>query len=204
MASLLITNVSSLPVTLADFYSTVPVGGSITVTRAASDIPRLASLMHALALSQVSLAVTWSSDEAASGLQTPPNAVQAIDMAAVTATGLAAPIVSFFGAVPAGIGGAADDVTIAAVGTMPFKFRVLNAWFLCSTAVGASTIDLRTAAAGAGTLLATVSSGATGYSPMTAPNATTVVTPGTAVGLFARRSNNTVAGEFVILARIES
>jgi len=165
----------------------------------------MASLQAQMAASAVSLSVVYSASELSSGLQQAPASVQAVDMAPVASTDAAAGLVIIRTAFAAGAGGAADDITVYAVNTLPFKFRVIDAWALVGTAVAASTLAVRTAAAGAGTLLASIGSAATGRNGLAVSvTATAVATPGASAGLFVRRSDNGVAGEVYVLARIES
>jgi len=62
---------------------------------------------------------------------------------------------------------------------------------------------VRSAAAGGGTLAATVPADVLGAARMIGPNASVVLTPGAIVGLFIRRDRSTV-GEIVITARREA
>lgn len=90
--------------------------------------------------------------------------------------------------------GAADDVTVMAV--TPFEMRILDVQQVTTTAVGASTVTLRTAAAGAGTdLSGALASAATGRAASVKAS-TDVVAKGGA--LFLRRSDRAVAGEIII------
>lgn len=205
MAQAVITNLTSADVLIQELYATVPANGSITVTdREPCDLLKMPMLLAALTAAQVSLSITYTPEEIASGLITPPDAVQAVDMAPVAATDAASGLVLIRAEFPAGVGGAPDDVQVYAAGALPFKFRAVDVWALVSTAVGASTLDAYTQAGGAGTLLGSVPSAVTGRNAMTAPLATAVATPGATEGLFIRRSDSGVAGEVFILARREN
>lgn len=203
---LVITNVSSSTVLLSDFYVSVAAAASITVTRSASDLPRLRDLQAKLSDGTVTVAVTPSAAELASGLLSAPQAVQAVDMAPVAAATVDSAEVTLRCPFVAAAAGTADDVTIYALNAFPYKVRVLWARAIVTTNIGGSTIDVRTQAAGAGTLLATIDTAVAG--PVAAPSAaftaSTVVTPGATVGLFLRRSDRGVAGEIHLIVRRES
>ena len=104
---------------------------------------------------------------------------------------------------PAALTGNPDDVTVYAAGALPFRMRIANIWGYVATAVGAVTVNVRSAAGGAGTDVGTVAFGATGYIAMTpvVANTTIELTPGATIGLFLRRSNDTVAGEVLMLVQ---
>lgn len=203
-----VTNITSpsAPVTLGDIYKTLAnTGDFVQFTRKASDLPRMTSLQAALAAGAVSIVIVPTADEVASGLLAAPQTVQAVDMAPVAAAGIDAPEITLRVPIVAGVGGAADDVTVYAAGALPYKFRILWARMVVAATPGASTAAVRTRAAGAGTLLATMNTGTAGLVP--SPNsgfATSVVTPAALDGLFVRRSDNTIGGELHICIRRES
>lgn len=203
MATLRITNVSGSALFLSDIYTTIAAGAYLDVTRDASDIPRMQSLASALAAGTATLSVTYNAAELASGIMTPPAAVGAVDMAPVAATDVASGLVLLRKAFVAGTPGTADDVTIYAVNTLPFKFRVVDAWAHVTTNVGGSTCNMYTRAAAAGTQVAALSSAATGRVQSTLGDSA-LVTPGASDGLFVRRSDRGAAGEVYLLCRIES
>lgn len=201
------TTSPSEAVTLGDIYKTLAAAGdSCTFSRKASDLSRMTSLQALVAAGKVSVSVVPTADELASGLLTPPQTIQAADMQPVAAAVVDAPTVTLRVSVPAGVGGTADDVTVYALNSFPYKARVLWARAIVSVAVGSSTAALRTQAGGAGTLLATLDTGTPGpvSGPTSAFTASAVVTPGSSVGLFVRRSNNTVACEIEITLRRET
>jgi len=72
------------------------------------------------------------------------------------------------------------------------------------TAVAASTLEIRTQAAGAGTLLGEMSSNATGRAGWQTLTATQVATPGATEGLFIRRSDDGAGADICLLCRRES
>jgi hypothetical protein len=202
MATLEITNIVSEDVYLADLYTSIAVGESKSIERSASDLPRMRSLQQAMADGKVSLAVTYSADEAASGLHAPPSTIEAGDMAPVAAATPAAGLAVIYKPFAAGGGGSPDDVEIFPAGSLPFKFRVVDFALYVSTAVGASSAEIRDEAGGGGNLLASASSAATGR-VANAENATAVATPGATKGLFVRRSDDGVAGEAILFVRPE-
>ncbi len=201
------TTSPSEAVTLGDIYKTLDkTGDSVTFSRKASDLSRMTSLQAAAAAGKVSVSVVPTADELASGLLTPPQTIQAADMQPVAAAVVDAPTITLRVPVPAGVGGGADDVTVYALNAFPYKARVMWARAIVSATPGASTVALRTQSGGAGTLLATLDTTALG--PVPGPTAaftgSTVVTPGASVGLFVRRSNNTIACEIEITLRRET
>lgn len=204
----LVTNITSPSeaVTIGDIYKTLAASGdNITFSRKASDLPRMASLQALVAAGKVSVVVTPTADELASGLLTSPQTIQAADVQPVAAAVVESPEIVLRIPITAGAGGTADDVTVFALNAFPYKCRILWARAIVGATPGASTVELRTQSGGAGTLLATLNTGALGLVP--SPNtgfATSVVTPGATVGLFARRSNNTIGGEIHVCVRRES
>lgn len=204
MASVLITNLATVPTHIGDLYKTLAAGESVTITRTPAQITSMSSLQAAIVAGTVSAVVTASADELGSGLAQMPNSIGADDMAQVASTDVAAGIISLRKALVAGIGGAADDVVMYAANTLPYKIRILTAEAHISTSPGASNVTLYDQAAGAGTVLGTFNSGTTGIKPSTAPTSSVVVTPGALIGIFCRRSDNTIAGEVVLTARRES
>lgn len=202
MALLEITNISGERVYLADLYTDIAVGKSKSLERSATDLPRMRSLQTAMAAGLVTLSVQYSAEEVASGLHAPPSTIEAVDLAPVLFSSPASGVVSFYASLPPGISGSPDDVEIFPVGSLPFKCRVLDLILYVSSSPGASTVQLRDEAGGAGTLLASADSGSIGRQPNT-EKATTVATPSPSKGLFARRSDDRVGGEVVLLVRPE-
>jgi len=203
MATLTITNVSTTPQAIGDIYRTLAVGEAVSVTRTPTQIPNMVSLQKLIAAGSVTISMALSADEIASGLATPSGAVESRDVAPVAATDAAGSLTVIRKAFTAGTPGTADDVTIFAVDTLPAKMRVVDAHAFISTAIGATTVALYTAAAAGGTLLGTMSSAATGRVAMTG-TATAVATPGASAGLFLRRSDRGVAGEVIVICRPEN
>lgn len=205
MSQVLITNIASTPTPLGDLGSkSLAVGEAITIDRPANVLPSMKSLIAALAAGKITVAVTPTADELASGFLAPPQSVQPEDLAPVASSALAGVMGSFTKAFAAGAGGSADDVEIYAINTLPYKIRVLRAYLKVGTAVSGSNAQLRTRAAGAGQGLAQFDCAAVGHKEDNTVNATSVLTPGALVGLYVRRSDSGIAGEIVIEYRRES
>lgn len=203
MATLTITNVSTDPVSISDIYRTLASGEAVSVTRYANQVPQMASLQKQVAAGNVTLSIAYSADELASGLAVPSAAVEGKDMAPVAATTAQGGLFVIRKIFTAGAGGSADDVTVYAVNALPEKFRVVDCHAFVSTAVSGSSLTVRTAASGGGTLLATVAAAATGRGTMTG-TATAVATPGSSAGLFVHRSDSGIAGEVILICRPEN
>lgn len=199
MATLTITNPGSSDVYCSDLYVSVPAGKSVSTTRAASDISRMSALQTLVAAGSLTVAVAYSADEKNSGMVL-------ADQTAASTTGGLGDVETLRFPLTAGGGGSADDVTLYALGALPYKkFRILDAYGFISAGNSAGrTIQIRTAAAGAGTLCAEVSAAAAGRGAQTTTvTASQVVTSSGTVGLFARRSDSAIAGEVVVTIRIE-
>lgn len=197
MATLTVVNLTANPVYCSDLYTTLQPNGTVTTTRYASDLPRMASLQALIAAGTVSASVQYVATELASGL-----VGQGLPQG--SATGIAPEEII---RVPftAGAGGAPDDITVYAVNTLPApKLRILDMYVEVATAVGASTVSARSAAAGGGTLCAQCASAATGRNGQNnVVTASQVLTNGASVGLFIRRSDSGIAGEAFITVRPE-
>lgn len=115
------------------------------------------------------------------------------------AKGMSLPIVMRFPIV-AGIGGAADDVAIYTADS-PFNMRILDVFAIVATSPGVgSSVTLRDTVGGGGVALSdALSVAATGVSRNAAITASPVLASGSS--LVVRRSDNTMAGEIVILAQ---
>jgi hypothetical protein len=202
---IVVTNISSAPVYIRDLYAEIPAGGSVTTTRSGSDLSGMDGLIEALDDGTVSVSLTPTAAEIASGFLTPPQAVQAVDMAPVAATEVAAGLVILRVALPAGVGGAPDDVTAYAANALPYKFRVLDAWAMVATGVALANLNVYTRAAGAGTLLAgPIDATAAHIARITGPTVSALAVPGTTEGLFVRRSDSAIVGELFLLVRREN
>lgn len=205
MASLLITNLSADVVNLGDFYTSLAVGASITVTRAPGEINTLTALMASLAAGDVSMSVTYTADEIASGLQAPSKSVEARDMApgVIGGDGLDPGILLSFDVAVGG--GGADELTLIAAGALPYGFFVADVWAKITTAVAGSLV-LNDEAAGAGQVIGTLSTAATGPRiPSTAPDGPVTVVPGAAKGLFLARSDSAAIGSvYALIKRVNT
>lgn len=203
MATVLITNIDTAPVGIADLYTTIPVGGSVTTQRSTSQLASMASLHAAAAAAKVTVAVTLSADELASGLAT-VGAVEAQDIAPVAATAVAAAEVQFRKAFTSV---ASTDIPVFAANALPYKMRIVDAYLLISTVQAGSTLQLFPQAAGAGTAVTGATSAAVaGKIPMPLTgNVSQVLTPGALIGLFLLPSAHSgIVGELVVVARRES
>jgi len=203
MATIVVTNIDTVPVNINDLYTTIPVGGSVTTERSTSQISSMAGLQQAAAASQVTVAVTLSADELASGLAS-VGAIEAADVAPVAATAVAAVEVEFRKAFTTV---SATDIPVFAANALPYKMRIVDAYLLISGVVPGSSLQMWPQAAGAGT--AVTASALTSVAgkiamPLTG-NASQVLTPGALIGLFLLPSAHTgVVGELVVTARRES
>ena len=173
--------------------------------RSGSDLSSMEGLIAAMNEGTVSVSIAPSAAEVASGFLTPPQAVQAVDMAPVAAEAVAAGLVILRVSLAVGVGGAPDDVIAYEANALPFKFRVIDAWAMVSTGVALSNLNVYTQAAGAGTLLAgPIDATGTQVARMTGPTASAMATPGATEGLFVRRDDSGIVGELVLLVRRES
>lgn len=98
-----------------------------------------------------------------------------------------------------GITGNPDDTELYAVDTLPFPFVILGVHYVVGAGADAGReVQIRTAAAGAGTLKATIPAAATGNGFVPCTDGPPVV-PGALVGLFLRRSHDAIGFSAVIL-----
>lgn len=202
MASILVTNLTAENVYVSDLYTTLAANGTLTVSRPASKLGEMVALQKLIEAAKVTIAVTLDTYETASGMLTAPGSVEAADLSAVAADTAAAASQVIRVPLVAGAGGSADDVTVFAAGALPYKMRIMDARLNVTTQVVGSTCAIRDQAAGAGTLVTSLSSNATGRVEST--GASVVLTPGASVGLFVRRSDSAVAGELLLTVRRES
>jgi hypothetical protein len=229
MATIRITNLTTSEYWLNDIYVAVPASSAaipyVDVVRSLAELASMKGLASAVAAGSLSVSITPSAGELATdltyvqplGSELLPGSVTATAMATnsvgpgtfvpVAAAGIVSPVVGIYKAMTSGgASGTLDDVTIYAVNTLPYKIRILGAVANISTAGPAlSTLQIRSAAAGGGTLAATIDSTGTGTvqsSSLGSGNVSVVLTPGALVGLFIRRDRSTV-GEVFITARKE-
>lgn len=117
---------------------------------------------------------------------------------AVISSGAGA-LVYIYASFAAGGGGSADDVTVYS-SNAPFAFRILKTHVYIATAVGAASIQARTATAGGGSALSSLFDAATATeAPAITTSITATVTVAANGSLFLRRSDSGIAGEFVFL-----
>lgn len=198
MATLVVTNLSTKPVFIADLYVTIAVGGSVTTSRNASDLPAMQGLQAAIVAGTVAASVKYTTTESSAGLI-------GLGDAAVPATGASDEIVQRTPLASGGSTGTADDVTVYAQGALPApKMRVVDAWAILSTVVASSHIQLYTQPAAAGSLVTSISSATAGRAGTETSNtATVVLTNGPTVGLYAHRTDRSVVGELFVVLRPE-
>jgi hypothetical protein len=197
MAQLTVQNLTNNPVYIRDLYATIQPNGSITTTRYASDLPRMAGLQAAIAAGQVAASLQLSDAELASGLvgqglaQVPPSTASPEEVVRVQLT--------------PGAGGGADDVQVYAFNELPgVKLRIISAYADISTAEAGSTLQVRSAPVGGGSLCAQMSSAVVGRAAQdNTVTSSVVLVNGPTVGLWVHRSNNLVEGEVFITLRPE-
>lgn len=204
MATVTITNLTSAAVYVGDLYTEVPASSSIEIDRTPSDLAGMVSLQKLVQDGSVSVAVEYTAAEQAAGWAGAPDATEAADIAPVAADATFSPEIVVRKVLTGGVTGTADDVTVCALNHLPFKARIIDAWAVLSAGVAASTLQVRSAAAGGGTLAATLDSSAAGVARVSTLTGTQVFTPGSSVGLFVRRSDRAVAGEIFIKLRREN
>lgn len=210
MATFTLTNLSADRVHVGDFYGVElapsgSTGDAVSLTnRSLAEIPALSRTQDLVAAGTITFEVALDAAELSSGMASPPNSVQAEDLQAVGAAAIAAPVQAFFKSFAAGVAGTPDDVTVYAANALPYKMRILDVIGYVSTAIALSTLTVRDEAAGAGTVVATLDSAATGRVQDATATATALLTPGATKGLFVRRSDRGVAGSVIVLARRES
>lgn len=204
MATFIITNISAGTVHIGDFLLDIPAGATASISgRDGSEVPGLFHVRQKLLAGLITFRVEYTGDEIASGFNAPPNSVGGDDTQEVAAAELLAVPMSIYEDIAAGAGGAADDATIYAVDSLPFKFRILQVWLDVETPVGASSATLRDEAAGAGQTLATFDTATVGIKTSSS-DLGLVVTPSATTGLFLRRSDSGVAARVVLFGRRES
>ena len=198
MATLTVQNLTSSPVYIRDLYATIAPNGSISTIRFESDLSRMGGLQAAIAAGQVAASIQLSSTEQSSGLL-------AQGIAQGPATGVSPEEVVRVSLV-AGVGATPDDVLVYAADHLPAaKMRIMEAYAVISTAGGVgSTLQVRTAVSGGGTLCAEISAHTAGHADQdNTVTATQVITNGSTVGLWVHRTDNTTAGEVFITLRPE-
>lgn len=196
--------VGTAPEPIREFNRAIAPGETIVTSQfKASDLPAMTGLLTLESLGKVSIAVVYSTAE--KKFLIPPDAIQAGDMMPVDAAALDSPIIEIRKPLVAGMAAAADDVTIYAVNTLPYKLRITDAYLMVSAgALAGRNVQVRDVAGGGGTLGAQVDAVVAGRNPMSATFlATTVLSPGAMLGLFARRSHDAIAGELFIMGRRE-
>lgn len=200
MATITVTNISSGEVYLSDLYTKLAASASVSTDRAVSDLSKMKGLQSLVAAGSCTVSIAYTADEKNSGMvDEGEGAVGATGTTMSTCQIIRLPIA-------AGGGGSADDVTVYALGALPFKkMRIVDVVaYVSAGASGGRTMQVRSAAAGAGTLCGEVGAAANGRQAQTVTvTATQVLTNGGTVGLFVRRSDSAIAGEIEITVRQE-
>lgn len=176
---LTITNLSSTaPVYISSCYKQLDASGSITVRRAMAQVDADVGLKALVTAGNVSLSFA---EEAGDDLTT----LGGLEAGAATT-------LTLFKTFTAGAGGAADDVVIYAANA-PFAFDIIDVTAVVTTLVSGSNLQLRSAAAGAGS---TLSDALTAATTGTKRNTTAAAIPAVAAGgsLIIRRSDSGIAG----------
>ncbi len=206
MASLLITNLTTSDIPITELYAILRASSTITTNRPVSALPGMKVLQEQIAAGNVTLAVTLTAAEAASGLASPPDVIGADDFAEVADTAVAAPMQAFRKTFAAtGATGTKVDATIFAANALPYAFRVMDVLVLLSTTTGGTTAELCDEVAGGGTVIASMATAATGPNrPSSAFEASSVVSQSTAAkGLFLNYDRASV-GEVIVTVRRET
>lgn len=179
-----VTNVSTNPVYISQFYRQLAASEAITVRRTMADVDGDDSLKALVRTGVLTLTFTAEAGDELANADTPGDGGFAVEMI-------------YHKLCPAGgVTGTPDDVTIFNANA-PFAFEIMDVQLVTSTNISMSTCTLRTAAAGGGTAVSdALSSGSTGI----ARNSAKTDTPAIAKGgsLFLRRSDRAVAGELII------
>lgn len=182
-----ITNLSSSnPVYITQCYKSLGPSESIQVRRTMAQIDADASLKALIVAGSVGIAYTEEAgDDIAGG--------GGLETGMATTITLRKPIA-------AGTPGSPDDVTVFDANA-PYAFDILDVTFLCSTAIGASTVQLRTLAGGLGAAQSdALATATTGVKRNAAATGAVAVAKGGSS--FLRRSDAGVAGDLLItLAR---
>lgn len=236
MATITITNLTSSPIYLRDFYTTIGAagaantavgpaatltlssafsgnssnqGGAVQVVRSAIDIAKMHQIQELVAAGSITVNVVADASEIGSGLAGGEDAAGYLAVQEVAAASLAS--IGFEIRVPMLSGGAtgtADDVSVFALNSLPFKFRILDVMAYVSTAgAGGSTLQLFShTSAGGTTLSAAVAASGLGVARAAGTSFTaTAATPISATdGVFIHRSDRSTVGEFLISCRRET
>lgn len=179
-----VTNVSTDPVYISQFYRQLAASEAISVRRTMAQVDADVGLKALVTAGTVTLTFAAETGDDIAASDTPGDGGFAADMVyhKICAAG--------------GAAGTADDVTIFNANA-PFAFEITDVQLIVSTAVAMSTCTLRTAASAGGTAVSdALSSASTGI----VRNAAKTDTPAIAKGgsLFLRRSDRSMVGELVI------
>lgn len=169
-------------------------GGPNRVARSPTDVMRMYQIQQLLAAGSITVSVVADTNEISSGFGTQADAAGFSEIVTMRVPLAAAAINS--------------DTSVFAVNTLPYKFRVINAWLVTPTAVAGSLVTLWSRAAAAGTQMSGAMSGAAvgvSFPGASAPAtvATAALAPAALDGLFARLTGaGPYTGElFAMIAR---
>ncbi len=194
-----ITNTSGGPFFVSFLYKTLATGESVTITDTSPETLNQETQFKKDILAG-SIAAVFTEESADNMI---PQSVDASDIQAVTAAAASGNLVFRRLFTAPGAGGSDADIVVVALDGLTDDMRVLEAYMYVSTAVLASTAELRTQAAGAGTVLAEFDTGTTGKKEDTTATATVLAPASLTTGLFLYLSDDAVAGEIIIIARPE-
>jgi len=167
---------------ISQLYRQLAPGESVTTRRTMAQIDADASLKALIVAGSIGISYTEESgDDIAGGGGLEPGIIECRTV-----------MVS----VPAGAGGAPDDVAVYNANA-PYAFDIVDVTFLCSTLVAGSTVTLRSASGGGGTAQSdALNTAATGIKRNATATAPVAVAKGGSV--FLRRSDSGVAGTLLI------
>jgi hypothetical protein len=138
-----------------------------------------------------SLVVTPGSDDVGD--------LTASKVAVAGSDGVSVPVVLRQAFVTGGAAGTADDVTVFNA-SAPYKFRIVDVWLVVADAEAASTVQLRTASGGLGSVLsAEIDTAALGIARQAGTGLTSTAIVAKNGSVYLRRSDRNVAGELFML-----
>ena len=201
MATITVTKIAGDKRYYPDIYRDLSVDEAVSFERFPGQITNMWSITDGIAASELTMTVTYTAAEIASGQLAPPQSVQAGDIAPVAATAVAGGLATMFHSYAAGL---PAEVPVIAAGSFPFKCRVLEvSGHIATAGAGASTLSIYDQAAGAGQLIATIATDVLG-NVVGVVNTTTVITPGALIGLFFLRTDANAVGDVTLTVRPEN
>lgn len=233
MSTIVITNLTTSPIYLADFYTTLGAspnvntavgpssvltlnsnttgnslnsGGNVQLNHYPMDVAKMIQIQQLIAAGSISVVVTPSAAELAAGLSAGADAVGTLALQEVVSS-VTTSSVPFTIRVPLASGGSsgtADDTTVFAVGALPFAFRILDMVAMISSGVSGSIEVYSHAAAGGTALSGPCSTTSTGVARMTTLTATVQTPISGTDGVFVHRTDRSAVGELILTCRRES